>query len=92
MGDPDEEDSKTRDPFSLELYSDGTGMHHRDGSDYGVLWEKKGDNIDLKEEFFATYTDYTGFVKGKELHLFNGDPKDIWSCEYVYTLESGSMD
>ena len=92
VGDPDEEDSKNRDPFTLELYSDGSGMQHRNNSDFGVLWEKKGDKIDLKEEFFATYTDYTGYIKGNELHLFNGDPDDIWSCEYVYTLESGSME
>ncbi|MBR1909597.1 MAG: hypothetical protein IJ821_03320 [Lachnospiraceae bacterium] len=92
VGDPDEEDSKNRDPFTLELYSDGSGMQHRNNSDFGVLWEKKGDKIDLKEEFFATYTDYTGYIKGNELHLFNGDPDYIWSCEYVYTLESGSME
>ena len=28
--------------------------------------------------------DYTGTLKDGVLHLFNGDPSDVWTCEYVY--------
>lgn len=34
--------------------------------------------------------DYTGTMKGDELSIFNGDPEDDFTCEYVYLKEGGS--
>ena len=74
----------TDEPFSLELQADGTGTHHRQDLDIKVTWTLDGEKITMKETFMGIPLDYTGTLKEGELHLFNGDPTDSFTCEYVY--------
>ena len=83
VGDP-ETAKVTDEEFSLELYADGTGVSHRDGLDLKITWEQGGNSFTMKETFIGDPLVYTGTVEGNSLHLFNGDPKDDLTCEYVY--------
>ncbi len=87
VGDSDDA-RNTDDSFTLELYPDGTGVHHRDDLDIDVKWSRDGDEFTMTETFIGTI-DYTGNIKDGQLHLFNGDPEDIWTCEYVYEQAGG---
>ena len=85
------DDTKEEETFSLELYDDGTGIHHRDDMDFKVTWEQNGDEFTMNETFIGDPIVYTGKISNGELHLFNGDPDDDWTYEYVYTSDgSGS--
>ncbi|MBQ8932897.1 MAG: hypothetical protein IJ061_01285 [Lachnospiraceae bacterium] len=85
------DDTKEEETFSLELYDDGTGIHHRDDMDFKVTWEQNGDEFTMNETFIGDPIVYTGKISDGELHLFNGDPDDDWTYEYVYTSDgSGS--
>ncbi len=89
VGDDDsarDEDGK----FSLELYEGGTGVHHRDDMDFKVTWELDGEDFTMKETFIGDPIVYTGTMSGDDLDIFNGDPEDIWSCDYVYVREGGT--
>ena len=79
------ETKRTDEAFSLELYPDGTGVHHRDGFDVNVTWSQEGDAFTMTESFGGLV--YTGSMTDEELHLFNGDPEDIWTFEYVYSKQ-----
>lgn len=70
--------------FKLTLTADGKGTHERDSLTLNVTWTLEGENVTLQETFLGMAIDYTGTLKDGELHLFNGDPTDIWTCEYVY--------
>ena len=59
-------------------------MHHRDDLDLDVTWTFEGDNVTMQETFLGAAIDYTGYAEGNTLHLFNGDPQDDLTCEYVY--------
>ena len=72
------------DPFSLELKKDGTGTHNRDGLEISVTWEISGENFKMTETFLGMTIDYTGTLKDGELHLYNGEPTDDLTYEYVY--------
>lgn len=79
------ETKRTDEEFSLELYQDGTGVHHRDGFDLSVTWSQEGDTFTMTESLGGLV--YTGSMNDGELHLFNGDPEDIWTFEYVYSKQ-----
>jgi uncharacterized lipoprotein YehR (DUF1307 family) len=83
VGDSDEA-KVTDEPFSLELKADGTGVHHRETLDIKVTWSLDGEKITLQETFMGINLDYTGTLKDGELHLFNGEPSNSLTCEYVY--------
>ena len=83
----DEDPAEDEEPFSLELYEDGTGVSHRDGLDLKCSWELDGEDMKMTETFMGMTIDYTGTMDGNELHLFNGDPEDDFTCEYVYTSD-----
>lgn len=70
--------------FSLELKADGTGTHSRDGESFSVTWTLEGETFTMQETFLGLSIDYTGTLKGDDLDIFNGDPEDIWTYEYVY--------
>lgn len=71
--------------FSLELKDDGTGTHKRDGEEFNVTsWEIEGENFKMTEKFLGLEIQYTGTLKDGELHLYNGEPSDELSYEYVY--------
>lgn len=83
VGDGDDAKDESS-PFSLELKAGGKGVHHRDDLDLDVTWTLDGENITMTESFLGAKMEYTGTLSGNSLHLFNGDPEDIWTCEYVY--------
>lgn len=81
----DDDSAKVEDePFSLELKADGTGTHYRDDYQFDVTWSLDGDKFKMIETFMGDSIEYTGTLKDDELDIFNGDPDDIWTCEYVY--------
>lgn len=83
VGDPDEA-KNTEDAFSIELKEDGTGIHHRDDLDFNITWTLDGENFTMKETFLEISIDYTGTLKDGKLDIFNGDPTNDVTCEYVY--------
>ena len=70
--------------FSLELKADGTGVHNRNEASYNVSWSLDGDNFKMTEKFLGMTIDYTGTLKDGKLDIYNGDPTNIWTYEYVY--------
>ncbi len=83
VGDPDTEKVEDEE-FSLELNSDGTGRHNRDDASFKVTWSLDGDKFKMTETFVGDPIEYTGTLKDGKLDIFNGDPDDIWTFEYVY--------
>lgn len=75
---------KDEEEFSLELKADGTGVHNRDDYSFKVTWELDGENFKMTETFIGDPIIYTGTLKDGKLDIFNGDPDDIWTYEYVY--------
>ncbi len=75
---------KVEEEFSLELKADGTGVHNRDDYSFDVTWSLDGDKFKMTETFIGDPIIYTGTLKDGKLDIFNGDPDDIWTYEYVY--------
>ena len=80
----DENPADDDEPFYLELKSNGKGTSHRDDSDFNATWKLEGDTLTVTETFLGMEIVYTGSIKDGELHLFNGDPEDDLTVEYVY--------
>lgn len=78
-----DETKNTDEEFYLELASDGTGKHHRNGESYNLTWDVDGEKFTMTETFIGKI-EYTGTLKDGKLNIFNGDPEDIWTYEYVY--------
>ena len=83
VGDPDSAKNEDEE-FTLVLKEDGTGKHSRDDLDLKVTWSLDGEKFKMTETFLGATIDYTGTLKDGKLDIFNGDPDDEWSCEYVY--------
>lgn len=81
-----DETKNEEEEFSLELKADGTGTHKRDDSEYDVTWKLNGEKFKMTETFAGMSIDYTGTLKDGKLDIFNGDPEDIWTYEYVYEI------
>ncbi len=79
-----DEEWVTDEEFSLELKGDGTGVSKRDGAEYKLTWALEGENFTMTETFLGISIDYTGTLKNGELHIYNGDPTDDLTCEYVF--------
>ena len=79
------DETKTEETFSLTLNADGTGKHARDDYEFSVTWTEEDGKITMNETFIGDPIVYTGAIEDGELHLFNGDPSDLWTYEYVYT-------
>lgn len=75
---------KVEEEFSIELKADGTGVHNRDGASYNIEWSLDGENFKMTDKFGSLTIDYTGTLKDGTLDIFNGDPENIWTYEYVY--------
>ena len=77
--------------FSLELNEDGTGIHHRDNLDCTVEWTNNGNIFTMTEKVLgvAELIQYSGTLENGILTIYNGDPENKWTYEYVYkyTLE-----
>lgn len=84
----DSDDARVTDEeFSLELKSGGKGVHHRDDMDFNVTWKLDGENFSMSETFIGDPIEYTGTLKDGKLDIFNGDPSDDFTYEYVYEKE-----
>lgn len=83
VGDPDTSKDDTEE-FTLELKADGTGVHHRNDADFNLTWTLEGDKFTMKETFLGASIDYTGTLANGKLDIFNGDPSDDLTCEYVF--------
>jgi len=86
VGDP--EDAKnTTEAFKLVLNDDGTGMQYRNNLEIKIPeWSLENGAISLTEKFLGTI-DYTGTLSGNRLSLFNNDPANPLTCEYVYEFQ-----
>lgn len=79
-----DEEKNTAEEFRLELKAGGKGTHYRDDLEISVTWKLEGEALSVTESFLGMTLDYTGTLSDNVIHLFNGDPDDIWTCEYVY--------
>ena len=75
----------TDDEFSVELKSDGTGSSTRDGATYDITWSLDGETFKMTEKFAGLTIDYEGTLKDSKLDIYNGDKKDNFTVEYVYS-------
>ena len=81
----DDESSKDEsEPFSLELKEDGTGIHNRNDLELNITWSMDGDNYTMTENMGNMSIEYTGAFTDTGLEIYNGDPTDNFTCEYVY--------
>ena len=83
VGDPDTAKDESE-PFTLELKADGTGTHNRNDESFNLTWSLEGENFKMTETFLGATIDYTGTLKNGKLDIFNGDPSNDLTCEYVY--------
>ena len=73
--------------FTLTLLPDGTGTHARDDMEFKITWTLEGENFTMKETFIGDPISYTGTLHEGTLDIFNGDPNNIWTYEYVYSKQ-----
>ena len=78
------DDALIDEEFSVELKADGTGTSTRDGDTYKMTWTLDGEKFTMKETFAGMSIDYTGTLVDGVLDIFNGDPTDSFTYEYVY--------
>ena len=71
--------------FSLELKSGGKGTFKRDDMEFDVKWSVNGEEFQMTETFLGMSNEYTGTLKDGTLDIFNGDPTDDFTYEYVFT-------
>ena len=77
-------DTKQEEEFTLTLMDDGTGKQQRNNLDIKIPdWTVEGGKVKLTEKFLGKI-DYTGTLDGTKLSLFNGDPENSFTMEYVY--------
>ena len=83
----DDDDAKvpaSEEPFSLELNGGGKGKFNRDDVSFDVTWKLDGENFSMSETFLGMTNEYTGTLKDGKLVIYNGDPEDIWTYQYVF--------
>ncbi len=81
----DGEDAKNTDEeFTLVLEKNGKGTHSRNDLEIDVEWQLEGENFKMTETFMGMTIEYTGTLTGTTLDIFNGDPEDPFTAEYVY--------
>lgn len=84
-------ETRQEEEFRLELKADGTGSQQRNGLDIRIPdWSLEGGQIKLTEKFLGTI-EYTGTLEGTKLSLFNGDPANSMTMEYVYEKEENGV-
>lgn len=86
VGDPDES-KNDKEPFHLELNPDGTGKSFRNDLEIKIPdWSFDAGVFKMTEKFLGTI-DYTGSLDGNRLVLYNGDPENALTCQYVFEKE-----
>ena len=83
-----DEERITDEPFTLTLEKGGKGTFARDDMEFDVTWELEGEAFKMTETFLGAKIDYTGTLKDGELHLFNGDPTNDFTYEYVFAKQA----
>lgn len=83
VGDEDS-DRVEGEEFSLLLNPDGTGRFRRDGTEFITVWKLDGEKFTMTETFLGIKNEYSGTLKDGELHIFNGDVTNPYTCEYVF--------
>ncbi len=78
---------KDQSPFSLILKADGTGIHSHGDAEFQVTWKLNGEQFTMEENFLGLSVDYTGTLKDGTLDIFNGDPENSWTYEYIYVKQ-----
>ena len=76
-------DWETDEEFTLELKEDGTGTRTTDGTSYELTWKLEGETFTMTETFLGLTNDYTGTLKDGKIDIFNGDPENDLTYEYV---------
>ena len=76
-------DYNTDDDFTVTLKEDGTGFRTTAGTDYDLTWSLDGETFSMTETFLGLTNEYTGTLKDGVLDIFNGDPSQDLSYEYV---------
>lgn len=83
VGDSDD-DKNTKDAFSIVLKDDGTGTFKRDGNEYDITkWTINGTSFTMEEKFMGMVNNYTGTLNGNSLEIFNGEPGNSFTYQYV---------
>ncbi len=86
VGDSDES-KNDKEPFHLELNPDGTGKSFRNDLEIKIPdWSFDAGVFKMTEKFLGTI-DYTGSLDGNRLVLYNGDPENALTCQYVFEKE-----
>ena len=73
----------TDEEFTVELKEDGSGSRTTDGNSYDLTWKLEGETFTMTETFLGLTNDYTGTLKDGKLDIFNGDPTDDLTYEYI---------
>ena len=79
-----ETEKVTDERFSLTLKSDGTGRFDRDGASFDLTWSLDGEEFTMTETYLGISIEYVGTLKGDTLDIFNDDPTDEYTYEYVF--------
>ena len=77
-------DTWNEEEFSVELKADGTGMSTRGGQTYKMTWTLDGEQFTMMDTYAGMSIDYTGTLVDGVLDIFNGDPTNDFTNEYVY--------
>lgn len=75
---------ETDEEFHLVLNKDGSGKHYRNTLEIDITWKLDDEAFTMNE---LGLIDYTGTLKDGTLDIFNGDPADVNTAEYVYVKE-----
>ncbi len=76
----------TDEEFSIELKANGTGSFNREDTSFDLTWKLDGETFTMQEKFLGITNDYTGTLKDGVLDIFNGEPDNDLTYEYVLKL------
>ena len=76
----------TDEEFSIELKANGTGSFNREDTSFDLTWKLDGETFTMQEKFLGITNNYTGTLKDGVLDIFNGEPDNDLTYEYVLKL------
>ena len=71
----------------LTLTEDGKGTSARGGSEYGLTWKVKGNEITVTETFMGMKNEYSGTIETKKITLQTGEPGADFSATMIFEAE-----
>ena len=69
------------------MTEDGKGTSARGGSEYGLTWKVKGNEITVTETFMGMKNEYSGTIEAKKITLQNGEPGADFSTTMIFEAE-----